>query len=343
VAMEIGIQLTSRCNLSCDHCFQERSDEDIPLDLLDRILPFAKAHRCSSFSLTGGGPTLHPSFPEILARLSGDGIKVSLTSNGWNFADIFSGQARLLEALGFVSFSLDGSNGKNHDRCRASGSFRRVLEAARICRSAGVPFGFQMTLSCRNIEDVGATARLASQEGARQFLLIPLLPTPRSDALGMLPGTSELERVREEVTRLKASLLLPIPLAIGFHEENPLILCPALTMRSLFVTARGEVGFCCQLAGYGGQPGGREILGHIGEISLYEAHRRTIAAVAALLQDKVRRLEGGLFGEADFSPCRYCLRFFGKDSGMAEIAGSRPPRFSAEGSVGGGPSTRGIG
>lgn len=60
----IVIELTNRCNLSCQHCFTGRhgGDTDFPLDILQKVLDEAKGCGFDVLAFTGGDPTVHAKF-----------------------------------------------------------------------------------------------------------------------------------------------------------------------------------------------------------------------------------------------------------------------------------------
>ena len=64
----VVIELTNRCNLSCDHCFTGRhgGSDDLSLEIFQKILDEAKTCGFDELSFTGGDPTVHANFPEVL-------------------------------------------------------------------------------------------------------------------------------------------------------------------------------------------------------------------------------------------------------------------------------------
>jgi hypothetical protein len=83
-----NLLLTTVCNLDCSYCFArgETLSEDSPhfisLEHVDQVAEFLKKSGSKSITLFGGEPTLHPSFPEIVARFQNDGFSIDLFTNG---------------------------------------------------------------------------------------------------------------------------------------------------------------------------------------------------------------------------------------------------------------------
>jgi hypothetical protein len=77
------IEVNHACNMSCDACYKRRSDEHKPLEQIQREIDQLLALRdVCSLTLAGGEPTLHPQLREIIAYVSGKGVRPLLLSNG---------------------------------------------------------------------------------------------------------------------------------------------------------------------------------------------------------------------------------------------------------------------
>src|SRR6266851_5319346 len=131
----IVIELTNRCNLSCTHCFEGRhsADGDIKIEIIEKILQSAKDHGFNHLSFTGGDPTVHPRFIEIIKMVSESGYSISFVTNGQNFTKIYQNLLPYRDRLAGITFSLDGAREETHDRLCGKGSYRRVMKAVSVC------------------------------------------------------------------------------------------------------------------------------------------------------------------------------------------------------------------
>jgi len=140
----ITIELTFRCNLSCQMCPLE-----MPRVMFNRSAPEYVAERkraeltteevlglvddvarmgVPSVTFTGGETFLRTDVLEVVARAKARGLRCCINTNGWF---IGKGHARRLVELGLdaLSISVDGPD-KTHDLIRRrEGSFRRILDA----------------------------------------------------------------------------------------------------------------------------------------------------------------------------------------------------------------------
>lgn len=84
VPLVVHLQLTTLCNLGCPRCFYRPAIEPRHLDTqlaLELIEEWA-SEGVRSLALGGGEPTLHPDLPRIVEWAKGQGLRVSLTTNG---------------------------------------------------------------------------------------------------------------------------------------------------------------------------------------------------------------------------------------------------------------------
>lgn len=311
MGLNIGLQLTKRCNLRCTHCSVELQKEDLPLEVFLASVQYAKATRTDSLAFTGGEAILHPRFYEYVKILSENNLTFTLVSNGWAFPEFLARMRDLLHTLKIVYFSLDGAREETHDLNRGRNSFRRVLKAVSLCRAMRIPFGLQMVVTKRNIGELEEMALLASKVGAKTLGIGPLQPTPETVEKGLILYPEDLRLVLDEIARLKKVFSVPIEPGVGFFYKDPLAPCHPLHMKTLFVSARGQAAFCCVLADF--RSGGKEdIIGSVLEQGFPEIHSKMIERAARLQQAKTRLLSEAGFGELDYVNCWYCLKHFEK-------------------------------
>src|SRR5271155_1949929 len=78
------VQIDERCNLHCAHCFVSatRTGQSMPYDgITSLLIPSLNACRVERVTLTGGEPTIHPHFIEIVRALRGAGMQVGFCTN----------------------------------------------------------------------------------------------------------------------------------------------------------------------------------------------------------------------------------------------------------------------
>lgn len=134
---EVSMQLTYRCNLRCEHCFQwnelgffhnydsKRKRAELSIDVVADVLNATSDHRAKVF-LWGGEPLMHSEFAEVASLLSRRPRVVNMCTNGLLMernADALLSIGRGLNLL----VSLDGFEAE-HEAIRGKGSFQRTIK-----------------------------------------------------------------------------------------------------------------------------------------------------------------------------------------------------------------------
>ncbi|MFQ6048295.1 MAG: radical SAM protein, partial [Phycisphaerae bacterium] len=146
-AVMVNIDLTNRCNLRCPICFANSDAAGYLYEvtrqqvrqMLRRIMETNRpAPACIQFS--GGEPTLHPEFIEILADAHQAGFaQVQVASNGLRFARQPDFAQRCSDAgLNIVYLQFDGLDDRNYLRTRGARLLELKLQAIENIYNAGM-------------------------------------------------------------------------------------------------------------------------------------------------------------------------------------------------------------
>jgi len=133
-------ELTLACDMRCLHCGSyagARRDDELSIPEMESVADQLAAMKCEKVTLGGGEPTLHPRWHDLGRRLSDQGVRVNMISNGWSWTPEHLEKARHAR-LTNIAFSLDGFE-EAHDRVRKPGSFQRVVAALDHCAREGFP------------------------------------------------------------------------------------------------------------------------------------------------------------------------------------------------------------
>jgi MoaA/NifB/PqqE/SkfB family radical SAM enzyme len=201
----IQLHPTRRCNLKCLHCYSSsgpEAREQLPLEIVQRVLTDASEEHYNVAGFSGGEPTLYPWLVEALAHAHSTGMRTTVTSNGMLLSERFLD--RLRPHLDLLAISLDGTP-QSHNLMRGTANafdvMRQRLEAVR---RSGVPFGFIFTLTQHNLHELDWVAQLAVEQGALLLQVHPLDEAGR--AAGALPG-AEPDDIESGVAFLEAARL----------------------------------------------------------------------------------------------------------------------------------------
>lgn len=174
----VKLKLVWECNLRCGMClhWRERSDPPLPaatwLALIDELAQLG----CHKLHLSGGEPTLHRDLESLITRASGQGIRVTLTTNATTLNP--QRAARLVSAgLRKANISLDSPDPAIHDRQRGvAGGWRKTVAGFRALRDCLPPGRLRLNtvITPLNYPTLADLPALAAELGAGSLNLIPL-------------------------------------------------------------------------------------------------------------------------------------------------------------------------
>jgi radical SAM protein with 4Fe4S-binding SPASM domain len=177
----VYLELTRRCNLACRTCFNDShhplADELTTPEIFDTL---DQLDRLGTFEIrfTGGEPTEHPHFREIIAFARERGFYISLGTNG-----VYSDERRswIYESgVDWFIVSLDGTKEVN-DRIRGPGTYRQVAQTLHeLAHRPHLRVRLNMVVARHNVHTIEALARLADENGIESLNMIPLRPYGRS-------------------------------------------------------------------------------------------------------------------------------------------------------------------
>lgn len=299
----VFFHITSRCNLSCAHCYLAGwADGDLPASLILRILDEMRKQGSEGVTFSGGEPLLHPDLKTILDHAAGS-LKVRLLTNGTlidrEWADF------LAETVSSVQISVDGSTSGVHDAIRGKGTFEKALRAVECLQDAGLSERITLatTVMKQNLGDLPAIIHLAERLGVATLRFLPLRLSGRAKAQWELVGSGLRIEDYEEFYRYVFSLRESRPYSVavscglsGFllklDEGGTGDECWCTVGKKLVIDARGDIYPCVLLMG--------------GEFRLGNAFRQSLVKVIGS-----ERL-GGLCNtvsrrRAELAQCRGCL------------------------------------
>jgi MoaA/NifB/PqqE/SkfB family radical SAM enzyme len=311
--------LTNRCQLGCGHCLRDPAAEhrDLDPELLDRIVEQAvDVYNTRHVGFTGGEPTLHPRFWQIVDGVVARGLSWHVVTNGQRFAarilEPLLSEERRRQALTVLNFSLDGVDEPTNDRIRGEGSFRELMHAINHCRHHRLPFLLQMTVHRQNVDQIERMALLAADLGADRLAFSMSQPSGTAFDSEMHLPLASWRKARARIEKLSASQRIPILCTDSFPQRDRFYLCSAFTSDVLHIDHRGYLSICCQHADIAGEDSPADAIADLREVALVEAHRRLLALVFEQQQARLAALRDKLLDPWDDSPCNYCMKHFGK-------------------------------
>jgi MoaA/NifB/PqqE/SkfB family radical SAM enzyme len=308
--MILGIAVTEHCNLRCPHCIR---DDVTTVRNLDPALIFRTVDEARQLfpevgvSMTGGEPTIHPRWDEIVAGLHERGVSYRFVTNGWHMRRLMPGIDRHPPL--YVRVSLSGADEAVHDAERGRGSFKRVLLAVALLTSRRIPTSLGFVVDRRDRHQLRQAADLAEGLGCMSLNFALAQPVPGSAARDSDLAPHEWYAARDEIHALgREGRRTAIGLDYGAPFDGAETTCHTFEHKRLYVDARGRLSLCCQLSEYGENE--NDVVADLNHTSFLEAWPRYTARLAELQRASAALAARG--GEHDRFPCIRCAKALGK-------------------------------
>jgi MoaA/NifB/PqqE/SkfB family radical SAM enzyme len=181
----LGIELTTRCNSPCRHCFARAgltreaclSPEDAHAICAEG---FASGYR--HLHLTGGEPLLWEGLDDLLAEAFAMGYEsIFLNSNGMLLTRAVVRRLARFKGLA-LSVSLQGET-QNHDRLRGPGAYRKTVRGIRRALEAGMDLTVFTVVGKPWLKDLAAWATGLFEDfaGINRLTLIQIIRVREDD------------------------------------------------------------------------------------------------------------------------------------------------------------------
>jgi MoaA/NifB/PqqE/SkfB family radical SAM enzyme len=172
----VFLHLTKRCNLACAHCHVSSSPSefgDITEATLQCVLDLMDGRAISDLRLTGGEPTAHARFSQVLEIVNERGYRPRLITNGIRLIGHDKTRA-LLSRLSGCWISLYGLTEEEHRQVAGAGakSIDRILRFCAEADSRDCWIGVSVLLLKPSTNGVTRLVRQAAEYGVRRLRLI---------------------------------------------------------------------------------------------------------------------------------------------------------------------------
>jgi len=231
------LYLTACCNLRCRHCWVNpvyegqalKPDSYIDPVVLKSAIKEARELGLSNVKLTGGEPTLHPNFREIVTFLKEEELPTHMESNGTLITPELAHFLKNDSTVFFISVSIDSPEPVEHDKFRGvKGAHQRALSGLDNLIEAGYQnCQVIMSLHKGNLHQMADLVELAADHGAGSIKFNPINPTGRGiemhkngEALSFLEHLRLAEYINNELRpQSKIKIICPMPPALTPIEE----------------------------------------------------------------------------------------------------------------------------
>jgi radical SAM protein with 4Fe4S-binding SPASM domain len=176
-------QITGRCNYRCKHCFNAVDNspifEEFTFDEAKDLI--AEFERCGvhKIEITGGEPTLHPQFIEIMSELAKSYIDVTkINTNGSRITPELLEKIKSLGLRPLFAISFDGIG--FHDDFRGfPGAEKKLMEAIELLKKENFPIKIDTRVNAGNVSVMLPTVKLMDSLEISNMRIARTMETPR--------------------------------------------------------------------------------------------------------------------------------------------------------------------
>lgn len=258
------LYLTNGCNLRCRHCWISPTyvngiptpGDYIDFEKLKDAVEAARPLGLSNAKLTGGEPTLHPRFVEIVDFFTEQKIPLTMETNGTLITRELAVHLKDNTSLWHISVSLDSPRPSYHDWFRGvEGAFDKTVQGIKHLVAAGYRPQVIMCPHHGNLHEIDDLVKLAVDLGAGSVKFNPINSVGRGeslhkkgDALGFDETLSLVHYINSDLqkkTIIPLFVMLP-PALLSIRElQCPNALCGTCRVYSVLgILGSGEMALC---------------------------------------------------------------------------------------------------
>jgi MoaA/NifB/PqqE/SkfB family radical SAM enzyme len=235
------ISPTMRCNLNCYGCYSGvYSQEDLPYEVLDRLMEECKEMGIHLVMMTGGEPFLRKDLFDLFEKH--DDMMFQIYTNA---TLIDEKMVERFVALGNVApaISLEGLREETDER-RGKGQFDRIVKVMDGLREAGIFFAVSTTQTSRNHDVLTSDAFIdfLIEKGCILLWNFHYVPIGRNPDLSLMVTPQQRNRARERLAYFRTTKPM---LFVDFWNDGCLTQgCIAAGRKYFHINARGDVEPC---------------------------------------------------------------------------------------------------
>lgn len=251
---EIRISITSKCNLSCNYCYDDSSrnnNRKIDLKEIKCAVIEGKKQGLVTVSFTGGEPLLEKTrLIDAISYCHDARLKTGILTNGTLVTKQVAEKLKKV-GLSWARISLDGSCDSVNSMTRGIG-IDSIVESIKHFRECDMPVILRPTITPFNLKDVENLMNLALNNDVQRIDFQPYLPLGNNRDNEFLIPLKETQETAKKLMKLRRKYvgMLDIVLYSGWFEftlESYDKTPPYLSRcgrDSLFINNNGDIKSC---------------------------------------------------------------------------------------------------
>ena len=242
VPFTILIDPTSRCNLNCEGCWAGKYEKHNSLSFedVDRLITEGKELGMYFIVMSGGEPFLWPHLFELCEKHND--VAFMIYTNGTLIDKEVARKMRKVKNMS-PAISLEGKK-ENTDSRRGEGTYDKIMKAMDNLREEGVPFGFSLTVTRQNCEEVFSDDFMDTMidKGVLYGWSFHYIPIGSSPDFSKMITPEQRRELVDRVNQIRTQK--PIQVADFWNDGHITGGCIAGGRRYFHITASGHVEPC---------------------------------------------------------------------------------------------------
>lgn len=236
------ISPSMKCNLKCFGCYagMYKKDEDLPYDVIDRVLNEAKEMGVYFVVISGGEPFFRKDLLSLYEKHNDMAFHV-FTHGGLLDEEMVGRLAELGNVL--PAISVEGFR-EETDRRRGEGHYEKVVRAMHLLREAGILFGYSATMTSQNAETIVSDEFIDHwmENGCTVGWYFLYTPVGREPNWELVPTPEQRDMLRERVAYFRTTKEM---LFGDFWNDGPVVGgCIAGGRKYFHINSKGDVEPC---------------------------------------------------------------------------------------------------
>ncbi len=174
--MNFDMHLTTACNMKCTFCGAWEYGEQaffISEGTAKECLKTARLKNYTIVTFTGGEPTIHPQFTDLLSYAAQLGFRIVVTTNGLHMTPQILSVCARTNAL--LRISMHTLNAAKHKQLTGTDSFSTVQDTVSQLQETRVMHGIGCTVTKENVSEIVALAQYAWATGGAFIRYTPVV------------------------------------------------------------------------------------------------------------------------------------------------------------------------
>lgn len=241
--LQVSIRITDHCNLNCLHCSRKANDlNQVTMKNWKGVIDALKQSHVLQIILTGGEPTIHPEFSEIVSYIKKNGFMLTILSNGLQYSK------KLIEHLNEtlnphtdrLSISLDGI-GETYDKIRCGSHFDELDEFLKKASTLNLILQANMVISDYNYTDMFPVYKYCAELKIPYLRYLPLFEHKKTElsTSGYYATIKEFCRILNYHNKTTSSLKIISDPVRNIYPFSSNIIKYYPDLKSIFPTGKG--------------------------------------------------------------------------------------------------------